>query len=79
MGALGTLLAGDERLAHLLHLGFIPVSVIGEAMLWGCRRADTGDRVGLSVGGLASCLGAKDAGSVGARAIAATPELRGAA
>jgi len=33
MGALGTLLAGDSS-AHLLHLGFIPVSAIGEAMLW---------------------------------------------
>src|SRR5580692_870884 len=33
MGALGTLLAGDTG-APLLHLGFIPVSIIGEAMLW---------------------------------------------
>jgi cardiolipin synthase len=33
MGALGTLLAGDSS-ARLLHLAFIPVSVIGEAMLW---------------------------------------------
>jgi cardiolipin synthase len=33
MGALGTLLAGDTT-AHLLHLGFLPVSMIGEAMLW---------------------------------------------
>ncbi len=33
MGALGTLLAGDSS-AHLLHLPFIPVSIIGEAMLW---------------------------------------------
>jgi cardiolipin synthase len=33
MGALGTLLAGDTS-AHLLHLSFIPVSIIGEAMLW---------------------------------------------
>jgi cardiolipin synthase len=33
MGALGTLLAGDSS-AHLLHLGFLPVSWIGEAMLW---------------------------------------------
>ncbi|MGA3401995.1 MAG: CDP-diacylglycerol--glycerol-3-phosphate 3-phosphatidyltransferase [Acetobacteraceae bacterium] len=34
MGALGTLLAGDTT-AHFLHLGFLPVSAIGEAMLWG--------------------------------------------
>ncbi len=34
MGALGTLLAGDTT-AHLLHLGFLPVSAIGEGMLWG--------------------------------------------
>jgi cardiolipin synthase len=33
MGALGTLLAGDSS-AHLLHLSFLPVSAIGEAMLW---------------------------------------------
>jgi cardiolipin synthase len=33
MGALGTLLAGDTT-AHFLHLGFLPVSMIGEAMLW---------------------------------------------
>jgi len=33
MGALGTLLAGDTS-AVLLHLGFLPVSMIGEAMLW---------------------------------------------
>jgi cardiolipin synthase len=33
MGALGTLLAGNSS-ASLLHLGFIPVSGIGEAMLW---------------------------------------------
>ncbi len=33
MGALGTLLAGDTS-ARLLHLAFIPVSMIGEAMLW---------------------------------------------
>ena len=33
MGALGTLLAGDTG-APLLHLGFLPVSVIGEIMLW---------------------------------------------
>jgi CDP-diacylglycerol---glycerol-3-phosphate 3-phosphatidyltransferase len=34
MGALGTLLAGDTS-ARLLHLSFIPVSLIGEIMLWG--------------------------------------------
>ena len=33
MGALGTLLAGDDS-ARLLHLSFLPVSGIGEAMLW---------------------------------------------
>ena len=33
MGALGTLLAGDTA-AGVLHLGFLPVSAIGEAMLW---------------------------------------------
>ena len=33
MGALGTLLAGDDA-AVLLHLQFLPVSLIGEAMLW---------------------------------------------
>src|SRR5256885_12361373 len=33
MGALGVLLAGDSS-AALLHLSFIPVSAIGEAMLW---------------------------------------------
>ena len=33
MGALGTLLAGDSS-ARLLHIGFLPVSLIGEAMLW---------------------------------------------
>ena len=33
MGALGTLLAGDDS-ATLLHLSFIPVAWIGEAMLW---------------------------------------------
>src|ERR1700723_912972 len=33
MGALGTLLAGDSS-AQWLHLSFIPVSVIGETMLW---------------------------------------------
>jgi cardiolipin synthase len=32
MGALGTLLAGDSS-AVMLHIGFIPVSLIGEAML----------------------------------------------
>jgi cardiolipin synthase len=33
MGALGTLLAGDTS-AALLHLSWLPVSMIGEAMLW---------------------------------------------
>ncbi len=33
MGALGTLLAGDSA-ARWLHLSFIPVSGIGEIMLW---------------------------------------------
>jgi cardiolipin synthase len=33
MGALGTLLAGDSS-ALLVHLGFIPISLIGELMLW---------------------------------------------
>jgi cardiolipin synthase len=33
MGALGTLLAGDSA-AGVLHLSFLPVSIIGEAMLW---------------------------------------------
>ena len=33
MGALGTLLAGDDT-AALLHIGFLPVSAIGEIMLW---------------------------------------------
>ena len=33
MGAVGTLLAGDTG-ASVLHLGFLPVSLIGEAMLW---------------------------------------------
>ncbi|MBV8911689.1 MAG: CDP-diacylglycerol--glycerol-3-phosphate 3-phosphatidyltransferase [Acetobacteraceae bacterium] len=33
MGALGTLLAGDDS-AALLHLRFLPVSTIGEIMLW---------------------------------------------
>jgi cardiolipin synthase len=33
MGALGTLLAGDSA-AVLLHMSFLPVSAIGEAMLW---------------------------------------------
>jgi cardiolipin synthase len=33
MGALGTLIAGDTG-ARLLGLGFLPVSVIGETMLW---------------------------------------------
>ena len=33
MGALGALLAGDTS-ARLLGIGFLPVSLIGEAMLW---------------------------------------------
>ena len=33
MGALGTLLAGDNS-AAMLHLSVLPVSTIGEAMLW---------------------------------------------
>lgn len=33
MGALGTLLAGDTS-AALLHMSWLPVSAIGEAMLW---------------------------------------------
>jgi cardiolipin synthase len=33
MGALGTLLAGDSG-APIVGLGFLPVSLIGEAMLW---------------------------------------------
>ncbi len=33
MGALGTLLAGDTA-ASVLHLSFLPVSLIGETMLW---------------------------------------------
>jgi cardiolipin synthase len=33
MGALGTLLAGDTS-APVLHLDFLPISTIGEAMLW---------------------------------------------
>jgi cardiolipin synthase len=33
MGALGTLLAGDTA-AAALHLSFLPVSLIGETMLW---------------------------------------------
>jgi cardiolipin synthase len=33
MGALGTLLAGNTG-AAVLHLSFLPVSLIGEAMLW---------------------------------------------
>jgi cardiolipin synthase len=33
MGALGTLLAGQPT-AVLLHLGFLPMSFIGEGMLW---------------------------------------------
>jgi cardiolipin synthase len=34
MGAIGTLLAGDTG-ARVLGLGFLPVSVIGEILLWG--------------------------------------------
>ncbi len=34
MGALGTLLAGDTG-APLVHMDWLPVSLIGEAMLWG--------------------------------------------
>src|ERR1700679_3871022 len=33
MGALGTLLAGDST-AQLVHLSFIPISLIGALMLW---------------------------------------------
>ena len=33
MGALGTLLAGDDG-AAVLHLGFLPMGLIGTAMLW---------------------------------------------
>lgn len=33
MGALGTLIAGNDS-AVLLHLQFLPVALIGEAMLW---------------------------------------------
>jgi cardiolipin synthase len=33
MGAIGTLLAGDTS-ARLLHLSFLPIGIIGEAMLW---------------------------------------------
>jgi cardiolipin synthase len=33
MGALGTLLAGNTS-AAVLHLGFLPISLIGETMLW---------------------------------------------
>jgi cardiolipin synthase len=33
MGALGTLIAGETG-AAVLHLSFLPVSLIGEAMLW---------------------------------------------
>ncbi len=33
MGALGAVLAGDDS-AQLLHLSFLPVSLIGETMLW---------------------------------------------
>jgi cardiolipin synthase len=34
MGALGTLLAGDSG-AAVIHLNFLPVSLIGETLLWG--------------------------------------------
>jgi cardiolipin synthase len=34
LGALGTLLAGDSG-AAVLHLSFLPVGLIGEALLWG--------------------------------------------
>src|SRR5271165_1493733 len=33
MGALGVLLAGNTT-ADLLHIGFLPISLIGESMLW---------------------------------------------
>ena len=33
MGAIGTLLSGDSG-AHVVHLQFLPVPLIGEAMLW---------------------------------------------
>lgn len=33
MGALGTLIAGNES-AALLHIPFLPVAIIGETMLW---------------------------------------------
>ena len=33
MGALGTLVAGDDT-AAILHISFLPVSTIGEIMLW---------------------------------------------
>ena len=33
MGALGALVAGNDS-AALLHISFLPVSIIGEAMLW---------------------------------------------
>lgn len=33
MGALGALVAGDDS-ATLIHIPFLPVSIIGEAMLW---------------------------------------------
>ena len=33
MGALGTLLAGNDT-AHLLHIGWLPVSFLGELQLW---------------------------------------------
>ena len=33
MGALGTLIAGQSS-AAILHLDFLPISIIGETMLW---------------------------------------------
>jgi cardiolipin synthase len=33
MGALGTLLAGNST-ANLLHIAFLPISFVGESMLW---------------------------------------------
>ena len=53
MGALGTLLAGDTS-ARLLHLAFLPVSFDRRGDAVGRRRADPGDRLGLSDGGSAS-------------------------
>ncbi|HET8995342.1 MAG TPA: CDP-alcohol phosphatidyltransferase family protein, partial [Acetobacteraceae bacterium] len=69
MTALGTLLAGDSA-AGLLHIGFIPVSGIGEVMLWiaavltlitgwdyltaGLRHATTGPAQGNARSGVAA-------------------------